>query len=147
MKKFRKLACGLLCAACLTLSVAACNMFPPPDTYSVGGEDPIPSITQVVGDRPFEGSSATLGGGGDEVLSQACSYENIEDVAQDLSLYITTLTTTYGFTATTPLDPKKPEQGAVLTKPAAKEGHTLTLTITVPSADSYRIELKSAPSA
>ena len=134
---------GLVCAACLMLSIAACSVLSAPESYAVGSEPPIPSITQVVGNREFQGSSTTAQGGDGDLLSISCSYEKIPDVAKDISSYITTLTTTYGFTVSTPFDPGDVQKGAVLTKPASREGHTLTLTIEVPTADSYRIELKS----
>lgn len=139
MKKFF----GFLCAVCLVLSVAACSGFSSPETYSVGDENPVPSITAVVGEREFLGSSMTANGGSGALLSMACSYENIADISSDLSQYIQALTSEHGFTISTPFDAEHPEQGAVLTKPAEQEGHTLTLTIEVPDASSYRIELKS----
>ena len=61
-------------------------------------------ITQVVGNREFQGSSTTAQGGDGDLLSISCSYEKIPDVAKDISSYITTLTTTYGFTVSTPFD-------------------------------------------
>lgn len=136
---------GLLCAACLMLSIAACSMSSSPETYSVGQETPVPSITAVVGERDFQGSSMTAQGGDGDLLSMSCSYENIPDTGKDITQYIQALTTEHGFTTSTPFDAEHPEKGAVLTKPAAQEGNTLTLTIEVPEANAYRIELKSTP--
>lgn len=142
MKKFFV----LVCAVGLMLSAAACNMLSAPETYSVGSETPIPSITKVVGERDFQGSTTTAQGGNGDMLSMSCSYENIPDLAKDLSTYIETLTSTYDFIQTTPFDAQAPEKGAVLSKPASEEGQTLTLTITVPGPNAYRIELKSSES-
>lgn len=145
MKTIRKTWFAWVAAAVVALSVTACRTFSPPDTYTVGEETPVPSITAVVGGRDFAGSSTTTqGGSGGDPLSVACTYENISDVGGDLSQYISALTSAYGFHETSAFDPSHPEKGAVLQKPAAAPGHTLTLTITVPQEGSYRISLESS---
>lgn len=137
---------GLALAAVLMLSFAACTpSVTAPTSYSViGCSEPIPAITEVVGSRSFEGSSTTLGADPEKGnLAITCSYTDVTDIEKDLQTYIKKMVDSYGFTETTPWNPEKPTDGAVLTKPSEVEGEVLTMTITVPDSTSYNIRLES----
>ena len=147
MKNKTKLI-GALAGAVLTvfLLLTACSSsLSAPYNYSViGMNEPIPSITAVVGDRNFEGSSVTHSAKPEDGnLAMTCSYKNSPDLSRDIQTYIQTLVDSHGFATVVDFQPEMPTNGAMLTRPSDTGDGTLMLTIQVKDEKSYSVHLES----
>lgn len=133
LKKTTLLCLPLLCI----LLLAACKSPTGPLNYNVAGTtSDIPTITSVVGERSFVGSSVTRYAKAEEGnLSVTCAYSGATDVSDDIQRYCDTLTTNNGFTLQIPFDGTK----AVLTAPSTITGQHIQVTITLTDSSSYTI--------
>ncbi len=122
-----KLTLFLLPALCCVL-LAACSSSTGPANYNVAGTlSDIPTITSVVGDRSFVGSSVTRYANAEEGnLSVVCAYSGSPNVEDDIQRYCDALVENNGFTLQTAYD----GEHAVLTAPSSIEGQGIQVTIT-----------------
>lgn len=134
-KILKKLTALLLPALCLAL-LTACKSPTGPLNYNVAGTAAdIPTITSVVGERSFVGSSVTRYAKAEEGnLSVTCAYSGSPDVSADIQQYCDALAAN-GFTLQIPFNGTK----AVLTAPSTITGQHIQMTVTMTDSSSYTV--------
>ena len=136
LKKLTLLALPVLCV----LAVAACSTPSGPQNYNVAGvQADIPTITSIVGDRNFVGSSISrYANPEDGNVSVLCTYSGAGDAADDIERYCTELTQNNVFLLQKPYD----GESAVLVAASTIEGQSICMTITATDNSGYNIETK-----
>ena len=142
MKKLLKASLLLLLPVLCLLAFVACKAPTGPVNYNVSGAaNDIPTITSVVGERTFEGSSVTRHAKAEKGnLSVTCAYSGATDPAKDVEAYCKVLVEEYGFTQLSDFDSGV---GAVLTAPSENDGQGIRMTITPTNNDGYTIVVES----
>lgn len=136
MKKRLSVSLFLLFILSVAL-LSACKTSAGPSNYNVAGvQTEIPSITTIVGERNFAGSSVTrYAKAEDGNLAVTCAYSGAERPEEDVSRYCAVLVSEKGFT----LQSDYSTGQAVLTAPSDNEGERVQMTITPRNSDGYTI--------
>lgn len=142
MKKLLKASLLLLLPTMCLLAFVACKAPTGPVNYNVSGAaNDIPTITSVVGERTFEGSSVTRHAKAEKGnLSVTCVYSGASDPAEDVEAYCKMLVNENGFTQLSSFDSGS---GAVLTTRPNNDGQAVRMTITPTNNDGYTIVVES----
>jgi hypothetical protein len=137
MKSILQKALLPLMAAATVVTAAGCKEATGPQNYNVAGAaSDIPTITSVVGDREFVGSSVTRYAKAEQGnLSVTCAYSGASDPEADINAYSDVLVQENDFTVETAWNGRC----TVLTAPSTIEGQHLQITVTMTDDDGYTV--------